>query len=42
MNTKQQEKEGLVEYMDRFKQEKSTVKSSIGENVLDRFVKTTK
>ena len=42
MNTRQQEKKGLVEYAERFKQEKSIVKSSIGEIVLDSFVETIK
>ena len=42
MNTRQQEKDGLVEYVERFKQEKSIVKISIGENVLGSFVKRTK
>ena len=32
MNARQQEKEVLVEYMDRFKQEKITVKIPTGEN----------
>ena len=41
MNTGQQDKEVLVEYMEMFKQEKSIMKSSIGEKV-DSFVKTTK
>ena len=31
INTMQQDKEGLVDYMERFKQEKSIVKSSIGD-----------
>ena len=42
MNTTQQEKEGLVEYMESFTQEKSIKKISIGENVLGCFVNTTK
>ena len=41
-NDGQQEKQGLVEYMEKFKQEKSIIKSSIGENIWDSFVKTTK
>ena len=42
MNTMQQEKEGVVEYTQRFKQENSIVKSSIGEKNLDSFVETIK
>ena len=42
INTIQQEKQAPLEYRERLKQEKSTVKSSIGENFLDSFVKTTK
>ena len=40
MNARQHEKEVLVDYMERFKQEKIIVKSLIGENFLDGFVKT--
>ena len=39
MNTRKQEKEGLLEYTERFKQDNSTVISFIGENVLDIFFK---
>ena len=42
MSTSQQEKEGLVDYTERFKQEKSIVKISIRENVLGNFVESTK
>ena len=42
MDTRQQEKEVFAEYMGRFKQEMIIVKSSIGQNVLDSSVKTTK
>ena len=31
-----------MEYMERFKQENSTVKKSTGKNYLSNFVKTTK
>ena len=39
MNTRQQEKEGLMNYMEKFKQEKIILKSLIGENFLGSFVK---
>ena len=42
MNTRHQEKEVLVEYMEMFEQEQSIAKISIGENSLDGFVETTK
>ena len=41
-NNRQQDKEGLVEYMERFKQQKNILKSLIGENFWDSFVETTK
>ena len=40
--TKQQEKEGSVEYMERFKQEKIIVESQFGENISESFVETPK
>ena len=40
MNTRQQEKYVLVEYMKRFKQDNLIVKSSNGEAKLDHFVET--
>ena len=40
--TRQREKESLLDYMERFKQEKSIVKSHMGENFLDHFVEQTK
>ena len=40
MNTRQQEKYVLVEYMERFKQDNLIVKSSIGEANLNHFVET--
>ena len=42
MINSKQEKEGLVGHKERFEQEKSTMKGSSGENILDSFVKTTK
>ena len=41
MNTRQQEREKLGDYMERFKQEKSIVKIIIGENNWGSFVDTT-
>ena len=42
MNTRQQEKDAFVYYMEGFKQDKSIVKISIGEKSLGSFVKITK
>ena len=42
MNTRKHDKEGFIEYMEMFKQENSIVKTFIGENKLDDFVKITK
>ena len=42
MNTRQQKKEILVTYTKRFKQQKSIIKSQIGEYFLDGIVKKTK
>ena len=41
MNTRQQEREKLVDYTERFKQEKSIVKIIIGEKNWGSFVDTT-
>ena len=41
LNIKQREKEGLLEYMERFKQEKMIVKSHLGEEFLNEFVEHT-
>ena len=38
----QQEKNGLSKHTERFKQEKSNAKSSIGKKVLDGFFEKTK
>ena len=42
VNTSKHEKEGLVGYIDRLKQERIVVKNYIGENFLDDFVQTYK
>ena len=42
MNTRQQGKYVLVQYIERFKQDNLIVKSSIGEKKLDHFVETNK
>ena len=42
MNTRQQEKQRSVKYMDSFKQENIIVKTYIVENLLGYFVETTK
>ena len=42
INSRQQEKEEFLQYMERFKQEKSIVKNFIREDFLDGLVKTTK
>ena len=39
---RQRERESLLDYMERFKQEKSIVKSHMGESFLDHFVEQTK
>ena len=41
LNIRQREKEGLLEYMERFKQEKAIVKSHLGEDFLHEFVEHT-
>ena len=41
-NIRQQDRQGLAEYMESFKQDNSIMKISIGEHFLDIFVKTTK
>ena len=41
LNVRQREREGLVEYMERFKQEKAIVKSHLGEDFLNEFVEHT-
>ena len=42
MNTKKQKKEGLGQYTEGFKEQKSIIKISIGEKVLVSFVETKK
>ena len=41
LNMKQREKENLLDYLERFKQEKSIVKSHLGDEFLDTFVEHT-
>ena len=41
LNMKQREKENLLDYLERFKQEKSIVKSHLGDGFLDTFVEHT-
>ena len=41
LNIRLREKEGLLEYMERFKQEKAIVKSHLGESFLNEFVEHT-
>ena len=38
LNVRQRDREGLVEYMERFKQEKSIVKKKLGNKFLNEFV----
>ena len=40
LNIKQNEKESLVEYFERFEQEKGIVKSQLGDSVLDKFMES--
>ena len=42
VNMKQYKKENLVQYTERFKHEKSVIKTILGTNFLDKFVESTK
>ena len=42
LNTKQEDDEGLVEYTKRFKQAKDILKTTIGEDILHKFIENTK
>ena len=41
LNLRQKDKEGLLDYVERFRQEKSIVRSHLGEDFLDHFVEQT-
>ena len=38
LNIKQQEQEGLLDYVKRFKQNRDITKSHVGSDVLDKFI----
>ena len=42
VNMKQYKEENLVQYTERFKHEKSVIKTILGTNFLDKFVESTK
>ena len=40
LNMRQNESETLIEYLERFEQEKNVVKNQLGKNVLDKFIES--
>jgi hypothetical protein len=41
LNLKQSENEGLLDYVKRFKEPRDIMKSPVGTDILDKFVKNT-